>query len=83
MESEMEKKINELRKIKEAAVKGGGPEKIARQHERGKLTARERIDRLLDPDSFVELNRRISGEEYRQAVAVARKFGLHRGFDYD
>jgi len=35
---------------------GGGSEKIANQHQRGKLTARERIDRLLDPGSFAELN---------------------------
>ncbi len=56
MESEMQVKINELRRIKEACTLGGGPDKIAKQHEKGKLTARERIDRLLDPGSFVELN---------------------------
>ena len=33
----------------------GGPEKIKRQHEKGWLTARERIDRLLDPGSFMEM----------------------------
>lgn len=33
----------------------GGPEGIARQHQQGKLTARERIDRLLDPDTFQEI----------------------------
>ena len=33
----------------------GGPEKIKKQHDQGKLTARERIDRLLDPDSFLEV----------------------------
>ena len=33
----------------------GGPEKIKRQHDRGKLTARERIDRLLDPGTFFEV----------------------------
>jgi propionyl-CoA carboxylase beta chain len=36
------------------ALEGGGPEAVARQHERGKLSARERIERLLDPGSFVE-----------------------------
>ncbi len=39
------------------ALVGGGPERIAKQHEAGKLTARERIDLLLDPGSFVELDR--------------------------
>ncbi len=33
----------------------GGEEKIAKQHERGKLTVRERIDLLFDKDTFVEL----------------------------
>ena len=36
---------------------GGGQERITRQHESGKLTARERIDLLLDEDSFVEVDR--------------------------
>jgi propionyl-CoA carboxylase beta chain len=39
----------------EAAL-GGGEERVAQQHERGKLTARERLDLLLDPGSFVELD---------------------------
>ena len=56
MESEMQARISELRRIKEAAALGGGAEKIAKQHKRGKLTARERIDRLRDPGSFTELN---------------------------
>ena len=36
---------------------GGGEERIAKQHEEGKLTARERIELLLDPGSFVELDK--------------------------
>ena len=39
------------------ALEGGGPERIKKQHEAGKLTARERIDLLLDPGSFVEVGR--------------------------
>ncbi len=39
------------------AERGGGEERIARQHEAGKLTARERIDLFLDPGTFVELDR--------------------------
>jgi propionyl-CoA carboxylase beta chain len=39
------------------ALVGGGAERIKKQHEGGKLTARERIDLLLDPDSFVEIGR--------------------------
>ncbi len=52
----MRMRIEELRKLKEVAALGGGIEKIAKQHEEGKLTARERIDQLLDPGSFIELN---------------------------
>jgi len=39
------------------AEKGGGEERITRQHQSGKLTARERIDMFLDPGSFVELDK--------------------------
>jgi propionyl-CoA carboxylase beta chain len=39
-----------------AAASPAGPEAVRKQHERGKLTARERVTRLLDPDSFVELD---------------------------
>src|SRR5690554_4938839 len=49
-------KILELRARKEAAKQGGGEERIRRQHERGKMTARERLDVLLDPGSFHELD---------------------------
>ncbi|HLR51854.1 MAG TPA: acyl-CoA carboxylase subunit beta [Candidatus Avamphibacillus sp.] len=49
-------KINELYDKRRQAELGGGDERIKRQHEKGKMTARERIDYLLDQDSFVELN---------------------------
>ncbi len=41
---------------REEAQAGGGPEQIEKQHARGKLTARERIEDLLDPGSFVEID---------------------------
>ncbi len=49
-------KIERLRAMREQSRQGGGEERIARQHERGKLTARERLDLLLDPGSFRELD---------------------------
>lgn len=49
-------KINELYDKRRQIELGGGDERIERQHARGKLTARERIDYLLDKDTFVELN---------------------------
>ena len=48
--------ISELKVRLAAAEAGGGAERIARQHKEGKLTARERVELLLDPGSFVELD---------------------------
>src|SRR3954447_13225517 len=44
-----------LRKKKAQLYQGGGPDRLAKQKEQGKLTARERIDGLADPGSFEEL----------------------------
>ena len=49
-------KIEQLRKLREQARMGGGPERIAKQHAKGKLTARERLELLLDRGSFRELD---------------------------
>lgn len=62
MEKEMEEKIRKLREVKQAAALGGGEDKIAKLHEKGKLSARERIEQLLDPGSFVELNMLVQHE---------------------
>ncbi|MFQ5688984.1 MAG: acyl-CoA carboxylase subunit beta [Gemmatimonadota bacterium] len=53
----MRRKLEELEERRRASEEGGGPERLQRQHEAGKLTARERLDLLLDPGSFVELDR--------------------------
>lgn len=52
-----EKQIAELRRKHLVAELGGGKERIERQHQGGKLTARERIARLVDPGSFVEIDK--------------------------
>lgn len=46
-----------LRHMRERALEGGGPKRIEAQHKKGKMTARERIDFMLDEGSFVELDR--------------------------
>lgn len=51
----MEDKLVLLNNKKTQALKAGGEERIASQHKKGKLTARERIDLLLDEDSFEEI----------------------------
>ena len=55
-EPTVREKIERSRKLREKAKQGGGKDRIEKQHERGKLTARERIDLLLDAGSFVELD---------------------------
>lgn len=49
-------KLEDLVARKAAAAEGGGPKRIDSQHARGKLTARERIALLLDPDTFEEID---------------------------
>jgi propionyl-CoA carboxylase beta chain len=56
-----------LDELNRKALEGGGSARIAKQHEAGKLTARERIEELLDPGSFVEIDR----------------FVVHRCTDFD
>ncbi|HEV7459712.1 MAG TPA: carboxyl transferase domain-containing protein, partial [Solirubrobacteraceae bacterium] len=50
-----EEKLAQLQELREAAIHSA-PEAEAKQHDRGKYTARERIDKLLDPGSFQELD---------------------------
>ena len=49
-------KFKELNDLKEKAKLGGGTEAIEKQHKGGKLTARERLEKLLDPGSFAEVD---------------------------
>jgi propionyl-CoA carboxylase beta chain len=52
--------IQRLNDLERRALEGGGKERTDKQHAAGKLTARERIDLLLDPGSFVELDRLVT-----------------------
>ncbi|MBI2868384.1 MAG: acyl-CoA carboxylase subunit beta [Chloroflexi bacterium] len=47
-------RVQQLREARQKALLGGGEDKIKKQHEKGKLTARERLNLLLDPGTFVE-----------------------------
>jgi propionyl-CoA carboxylase beta chain len=49
-----------LAEREQRALQGGGAERVLRQHKAGKLTARERVQRLCDPDSFVELDKLVT-----------------------
>ena len=50
----MKKPIEDLRKRRQRLMQGGGPERVGKQHEKGKLTARERLALLFEPDTFQE-----------------------------
>jgi len=56
VDEELKSGIEKLKRKREAALLGGGKVRIRKQHESGRLTARERIERLLDPGSFIEMN---------------------------
>ncbi len=63
-----EARIEELRKLRDTALHAGSARAVARQHELGKLTARERIDLLLDKGSFQEMDMMVRHQ--------ARGFGI-------
>ena len=62
--------IEDLKKRKDAAMIGGGEKGIEKQHKAGKLTARERIELLLDPGSFFEINLLVKHQ--------CREFGMEK-----
>lgn len=65
-----EEKLTELENRNRAAEAGGGPERTARQHQAGKMSARERIDLLLDEGSFSELDKLV--------IHSCRDFGMEQ-----
>lgn len=77
MHEDKSEKLYEMKKLAEA---GGGQEKVDVQHSKGKLTARERIDLLLDEGSFVELDKYVT---HRNDESETKKFfgdGVITGF---
>ncbi|MBT8336829.1 MAG: acyl-CoA carboxylase subunit beta, partial [Gemmatimonadetes bacterium] len=70
--SRLEGLVAELEELRATLRKGGGDARIARQHSQGKLTARERITRLLDPDEpFVEVGLLVAHDLYDGAAPGA------------
>lgn len=76
----MRQKLERVRAVEERIRAGGGPEKIAKQHKAGKLTARERVGALLDPDSpFFETGLLVAHDRYGgQAPAAGVVTGVGR-----
>jgi acetyl-CoA carboxylase carboxyltransferase component len=55
-EKTWEKELAQLQEKESEALRGGGEERLEKQRKMGKMTARERIDHIMDPGSFVEVN---------------------------
>jgi acetyl-CoA carboxylase carboxyltransferase component len=60
MQNEKEREEKNLEQIRAEAILGGGKARVAAQHTKGKQTARERIEQLLDPDTFQEIGMFVS-----------------------
>ncbi|HEX2241626.1 MAG TPA: carboxyl transferase domain-containing protein, partial [Actinomycetota bacterium] len=72
--SPIEDKLVDLRDRKTQATLAGGTDAIARQHDRGKLTARERLALLLDPDSFVETDMLVRHRSHGFGIEAKRPY---------
>jgi propionyl-CoA carboxylase beta chain len=70
-----ERKLHELMELREEALHAGSEQAVARQREQGKLLARERAEQLLDPGSFVELDRYVRHRESNFAMLERRPYG--------
>jgi len=70
-----EERIERLQRMRDEALLGGGAARIEQQHARGKLTARERLELLLDPASFVELDAFVTHRAADPAIAEERYLG--------
>jgi propionyl-CoA carboxylase beta chain len=68
-------KIADLERRRHEAVHAGSEQAVAKQHERGKLTARERIDLLLDPGSFTEFDELARHRATDFGIEAARPYG--------
>src|SRR4051794_28897728 len=73
--TESDDKLAELERLREEALHEGNEKAVARQRERGKLLARERLEKLLDPDSFVELDRYVRHRNPNFGALENRPYG--------
>lgn len=71
----MQEKLDLLDKRRNESEQGGGPERLKAQHAKGKLSARERLDALLDDGSFVELDRFVTHQSSDFGLDAQRPYG--------
>jgi propionyl-CoA carboxylase beta chain len=70
-----EAKLDRLSELRDEALHSGDPKAIERQRSRGKLLARERLEKLLDPGSFVELDRYVRHRNPHFGMMERRPWG--------
>src|SRR5580698_11312674 len=68
-------KLADLEKRRYEAVHAGAERQVERQHAKGKITARERIDALLDPGSFTEFDELARHRSHDFGMAASRPYG--------
>lgn len=73
--SSMDAKIAQLEKMKAESLLGGGKKRIESQHKKGKLTARERIQLLLDEDSFEEIGQLVTHRSMNFGLEKQKFYG--------
>ena len=71
----MKEKIEQLKALNHKAELGGGEDRIAKQHAAGKLTARERIELLLEKGSFVEIDKFVTHTCHEFGLEKQRPLG--------
>lgn len=79
MKVTMQSRIKQLRELQDRAMKGGGESKITSHRSKGKLTARERINYLLDDGSFVEFNMLLNHTDNAPGDGIVSGHGLIGG----
>src|SRR5207248_5122675 len=74
-ENSTEAKLRQLEELRDEARHAGSERSVERQKQQGKLLARERAEKLLDPGSFVELDRYVRHREWNFGMAERRPYG--------
>jgi len=77
-------KLAELTRRREEVLAGGGPDRVEKQHAKGKLTARERLDILFDPGTFTEIQAFVSHRcrDFGMRAERAPGEGVVTGYGY-
>ena len=71
----IQKKLETLERLRQESEQGGGADRVQAQHDKGKLTARERLQLLLDPGSFVEQDRFVAHRSTDFGLAEQKVLG--------